>query len=171
MPIPYRPVPRPAASTHAAYLHVVANGRLFYGGLLISDALGQPVEFVHTSAATPSGVLWPEDEAREIAHCRLAHSLFDACQKAPAVLIATESIGSAKFCREQLAPTIPFALVSESPTLDVTWIGQAPSGGSAASVLFEELKRRNLIAEPFDRVVAALAEVYPHTGLGKNDNS
>jgi len=165
MPIPYRPVPRSVAGSHAAYVHIVSKAGTFYGGLLVSDAFGQPVEFVYTSARTPSGVLWPEAEAREVAHGRLAHSLFDACQKGPAVLIASESIGSAEFCREQLAPSIPFALVSQSQAVDVTWIGQQPSGGSAASVLFEELKRRNLIAEPFQRIVSALAEVYPNASL------
>ena len=65
----------------------------FYGGLLISDALGQPIEFVHTSAVTPSGVLWPEDEARDLAHCRIAHSLFDACQRSPASAGSSRSRG------------------------------------------------------------------------------
>jgi hypothetical protein len=144
-----------------AYLLVVRSELRFYGGLLITDALGQPAEFVHTTADSPSGFLWPPDEVRRVAVAKISHALFDSCQKSPTILIATDEIGSSEFCKEHIGSSIPFVLVAKdgsSNEIHVSPVGEAPSG--AASAVLGELKRRKLLDEPFQRIRSALAEVY-----------
>ncbi|MCK6633235.1 MAG: hypothetical protein L6Q31_12825 [Fimbriimonadaceae bacterium] len=149
-----------------AYLHVVSESRpsKYFGGLLITDARGQPVEFVHNSVDAPSGFLWSGSEVRRVAVQVLAHSLFDGCLKSPALLVAPQALGPPAYCSEELAPSIPFAQVlgaGESGQTELSWIGSPPAPSTATSALAEELRRRKLLIEPFTRIERALREVYP----------
>ncbi len=166
MAIPYRSMPKSAAVSFAAYLHVAWRPELkrFFGGLLVSDGRGQPIEFVHTHANAPAGLLWSEEEVRRVAVQAISHSLFDGCGKAPGLLIAPDTIGTPAFCSDELSPSVPFGLVSYRDNvkeLELSWIGAPPAPGTAASLLADELKRRSLLWEPFARIEMALREVYP----------
>lgn len=166
MAIPYRAVSKPVATSFTAYLGVTFVEQLgkYIGGLLITDGRGQPVEFVHNYADAPSGLLWSEPEIRRVAVQSIAHSLFDGCSKSPAILFAQDSIGTPTYCTEELSPSIPFALVTKdetSGTLNVAWASQPPAPGSAASLIFDEINRRNLLMEPFSRIIRAIEEIYP----------
>src|SRR5439155_1572241 len=116
MPVPYRKTPKSAASPCAAYLDVIwlRSTRTFYGAILIIDNRGQPLEFVHNTLIAPAGFLWPEEHVRSLGVASLCHSLFDACQREPELLISRESLGSPAYCKTEIAPAIPFAQVVES---------------------------------------------------------
>lgn len=166
MPIPYRPTPRVVVTALAGYLDVswFPEVKKYIGGLLVADGRGQPAEFVHCWAAAPSGVLWPEREVRRVAVQAVAHAIFDGCIKAPNVLFAPSSFGDPRFCQEEVAPSLPFGLVGGkegTDAVELSWCGSPPGTGTAALALVEELKRRNLLVEPFSRIRMALREVYP----------
>lgn len=164
MSIPYRKGPKAAEVGTAAYLDVVQPGadRLLLGALLLIDGRGQPLEFVHNALSAPDGFLWPDEQVRSLGIVALAHSLFDACRREPDLLLCLPSLGRLGFLRAELAPSTPFALVSErAQDLDAwTWINAPPSPGMRGHALSEELCRRGLACEPFDRLRKGLREVY-----------
>lgn len=161
MPIPYRRLAPTAAQTTIAYLSVVrASDGSYLGALLLTDAQGRPIEFVHNRVEAPRGFMWPANQVRASAVTALCHSLFEACTRQPALLLAEPSLGSADFCRESLGPTIPFALLSPG---DWVWVGRPPAPGADAHGLSESLRSRSDPLEPFARVRAGLREVYPDT--------
>lgn len=166
MPIPYRKTPRAAEEGCAAYLDVVWVGanRTFYGALLLMDGRGQPLEFVHNSLTAPSGFLWSEERVRALGIAALSQSLFDACRREPDLLICLSTLGSAEFCRTELAPAIPFAQVTagdgEIP-VEWGWINEPPTPGMRAHALFQELSRRGFTVEPFERLRQGLRTIYP----------
>jgi len=159
MPIPYRHPPAARVQAAIAHLCVVrASDGAYLGAILLTDALGRPVEFVHNRVETPRGFMWPGDQVREAAVTALCHSLFDACAREPVLLLAEETLGPPDFCRDKLAPLTPFALLSPS---DWVWISRPPAPGTEAQSLAEELRARGDPLEPLARVQAGLREVYP----------
>ncbi len=163
MPVPYHRAPRVVTEGCAAFLDVVYRRPLtrLYGGLLVLDGRGEPLEFVHTSADAPSGFLWPEARVIESATVAIAHSLFDGCRKEPDVLICRSTLGAPEFCRSELAPGIPFLQVPASMSGAPIWLNDAPTPGMRAAALFQSLLERSLMEEPFVRLLAGLREAYP----------
>ena len=165
MPVPYRKTPRAAEVGCAAYLDVawLPATRTFYGGLLLMDGKGQPLEFVHNTLIAPSGFLWPEEKMRPLAIAALCRSLFDACRSEPDLLVCLVTLGTPEFCRMELAPAVPFAQVApargEMPA-EWNWVNDPPPTGMRATVLYQELMRRGFTMEPFDRLKEALHLVY-----------
>jgi len=179
MSVPYRRTPRAAEVGQAAYLDIVwlRADRTFYGGLLIIDGKGQPLEFVHnqlaapaeaqlvTSASGATGALWSGRMVRHIGLPLLAHTLFDACRREPDILVCLTSLGTADYCSAEIAPSLPFAQVSpaqEGLPAEWNWINSPPSSAMRASILSQELVRRGFIVEPFERLREALRLIYPH---------
>jgi hypothetical protein len=166
MPVPYRKTPRPAEIGCAAYLDVVwlPSERALYGGLLLIDGRGQPQEFVHNRLSAPSGFLWPEEQVRALGTANLAHTLFDACEREPDLLLCPASLGSPEFCRSEIAPVIPFARVvpakDEFPA-EWAWVNDSPTPGMKAHALSQELTRRGFVTEPFERLRIGLVIAYP----------
>ncbi|HLJ53433.1 MAG TPA: hypothetical protein VKT77_00255 [Chthonomonadaceae bacterium] len=165
MPVPYRRTPRAAETGCAAYLDVVwmPASRTFYGGMLLVDGKGQPMELVHNTLTAPEDSLWPDDKLAPSAIAELVHTLFDACRRDPDLLVCSEDVGTPEFCRVELAPAIPCAQVSaESPDLPIewSWLNAPPAPGMRAGVLAQELARRGFLTEPFDRIRSALRIVY-----------
>ena len=114
MPVPYRKLPRAAQEGVAAFVDVVRarTARQIVGALLLIDGRGQPLEFVHNVVDVPGGFLWPEDKVRAVGTTVLVHSLFDACQREPDLLVCRDTLGTPDFCRDELAPAIPFAQIA-----------------------------------------------------------
>lgn len=166
MPVPYRKTPKSAQVGIAAYLDVywLRSVRTFYGALLLMDGRGQPQEFVHNSLIAPTGFLWPETQVMALGTSSVAHSLFEACQREPDLLICPVTLGSAEFCREELAPSIPFAQVAperDDLPAEWNWINEPPTRGMRAASLYQELTRRGFVTEPFDRLYMGLRIAYP----------
>jgi hypothetical protein len=164
MPVPYRKTPRNSPRACAAFLDAywIASRRKLIGALLLIDGRGQPLEFVHNAVSGPDGFLWPGDQVLRECMLALCHSLFDACKREPELLIGSERVGAAEFCRSELAPAIPFALVTptEAGVIDWGWVNNPPSASMTASDLAEEIKARGFSVEPFDRIRRGLQECY-----------
>lgn len=166
MPVPYRKMPRAAQEGIAAFVDVQRSrtARQLVGALLLIDGRGQPLEFVHNVVDAPGGFLWPEEKVRAVGTVVLVHSLFDACQREPDLLVCRETLGSPDFCREELAPSIPFAQVAEGEEdapLAWSWINDPPATGMRAHVLYEHLAKRGFVEEPFARLRDGLRIAYP----------
>ncbi len=165
MSLPYAKPPR-AAAAYAAYLDVVwlPEPGAFYGALLVIDAQGMPIEFVYNSLPAPSGFLWRVDDVRRMAIIRLSHSLFDACEKEPALLVCREELGTLSFCRDEINPAVPFAQASglegEAPAA-WSWLNNPPPPSHPAHGLAQSLLARGCALEPFDRIRSGWREVYP----------
>jgi hypothetical protein len=169
MPVPYRKTPRAVVTGLAAFLDVVwiEPERTLYGGLLIIDGLGQPVEFVHNIAVAPSGIAWDDASRVALGTPRLVHSLFDTCRREPDLIIAQSTLGEADFINAEIAPALPFALVTPAQgalPAEWSWINTPPSPGMRATFVAAELERRGLFIEPFARLRDALRVVYPQIG-------
>jgi hypothetical protein len=165
MPVPYRRSPRAAEVGCAAYLDVVwlPPNRTFYGGMLLLDGKGQPIELVHNTLTAPADSLWPDVKLAPSAIAELVHTLFDACRRDPDLLVCSMEVGPVEFCRTELAPAIPCAQVTtESSDLPIewNWLNAPPAPGMRANVLSQELVRRGFLTEPFDRLRAALRIIY-----------
>ncbi len=166
MPVPYRKLPRAAQEGIAAFVEVQRSrtARQLVGALLLIDGRGQPLEFVHNVVDAPGGFLWPEEKVRAVGTVVLAHSLFDACQREPDLLVCRDTLGSVDFCREELAPSIPFAQVAEGEDdapLAWSWINDPPASGMRAHALYEHLAKRGFVEEPFARLRDGLRIAYP----------
>ncbi len=166
MPITYRQAPKSSQSQCAAYIDVlwIASKRTFHGALLVMDARGQPLEFVHNTLAAPSGFLWPAEQVRLIGVAELCHSLFKACRLEPLLLVCRDSLGTPDYCKTAIAPSIPFAQIGKSPSDDQfawVWVNGQPPQASAAFILAQDLRSHGFVAEPFRRVMAGLVELYP----------
>lgn len=165
MPLPYRKTPKSSALHSAAYVDVIwiRSTRTFYGAILIIDGRGQPLEFVHNTLVAPVGFLWPEEQVQSLGIATLCHSLFDACQREPELLVCRESLGSPNYCKTEIAPMTPFAQVIESndgSPAAWNWINNPPSPAMAAHSLGETLRAHGFASEPFERVQQGLREIY-----------
>jgi hypothetical protein len=175
MPIPYRKTPRAAEIGQAAFVDVayLASQRTFYGALLILDGKGRPMELVHNTLIAPSGPLWSEEKLRDLATVELVHSLFDACRREPDLLVCRSSLGSAEFCRTEIASAIPLVQVTPATAelpAEWSWINDPPSSGIRASILAQELERRGFITEPFERLWHAMRILYPDAAWREADD-
>ena len=167
MAVPYRKTPRATATGLAAFIDVVwiEIDRSLYGGLLIVDGLGQPVEFVNNNAVAPTGMMWNSDNSVRLGTPRLVHSLFDTCRREPDLIVALPSLGDADFLNAEIAPAVPLAQVTparDGLPAEWNWINTPPTPGMRASFVAAELERRGLFLEPFSRLREALRVVYPH---------
>lgn len=175
MPVPYRKTPRAAETGSAAYVDVVwlPSSRTFFGGMLLMDGKGQPIEFVHNTLVAPLDPLWPDEKLRPSAVAELAHTLFDACRRDPDLLVCSSAVGTPEFCRTELAPAIPCAQVTAGGRdlpAEWNWLNAPPAPGMRAHVLAQELVRHGFLIEPFDRLRAALRIVYREAAWNEADS-
>jgi hypothetical protein len=150
----------------AAFIDVVwlEPDHSLYAGLLIIDAIGQPVEFVHNVAVAPQGILWDSASSVKLGTPRLVHSLFDTCRREPDLLVALPTLGDGDFINAEIAPAVPFAQVTPAQDglpAEWTWVNTPPASGMRASFVAAELERRGLFIEPFARLREAMHIVYP----------
>lgn len=162
MAIPHRPPTRALREGCAAYLDAQLAGTELRAGLLLLDAAGRPLEFVYNCVALPAGPLWPAT-LRGPLLVDLVHSLFAACRREPDLVACLPELGPPEFLREELAPAIPFALITPATATEPaawSWLNEPPLDGMSAARLAAEICRRGLLDEPFERLALALEEVY-----------
>jgi hypothetical protein len=169
MAVPYRKTPRAVATGLAAFIDTIwiEPERTLYGGLLVIDGLGQPVEFVHNIAIAPTGIAWDAENCVKLGTPRLIHTLFDTCRREPDLIVAQSSFGDADFINAEIAPALPFALVTpaqDALPAEWSWINTPPTPDMRASFVAAELERRDLFIEPFSRLAEALRVIYPQLG-------
>lgn len=159
MPVPYQPPLPAAADGRAGYVDLLADGARLLAGLLLIDGLGRPVEFVHNHADVDTGADWSRAVPTTIVPA-LIHSLFDACRGEPDLLCISSRVGPSEYCRTVLAPAVP-CLVLDLETGETTWLSP-PSAHLRGRQVAQELERRGLTKEPFERLLAGLATLANH---------
>jgi len=158
----------------AAYLRVVDADAGYYGGLLVINSIGEPVEFCHAAIARPAGTLWRASDARRRCVGALTRALFEACSSQPRIVFGLASEFDPLIFRGDVQPAIAACRVvpgdpaqtdegelatAEGPRL--IWAAEKPPAGSPERQLLNRLIDHDLLLEPFERVAAGLSEALP----------
>jgi hypothetical protein len=182
VPIPFRDAEDVEEFGAAAFLKIepAASGTGYVGGLFLTTARGEPLEFVYNRVETPdAGFLWRPADLRRHAERTLTASLLTTCARTPRLLLSlADEVGSELFCQD-LQISIPVAriarplevasyaateqeeVVAEPEPLHLFWFPRAPGEGSVERQLVDRLSARGLLLEPFERAALGLREVYP----------
>ncbi len=178
MAVPYRVAGEIAELGLAGFLRIEQKGAIFRGALFMINCHGEPEEFTYTSVQIPGTFLWNKNEIARSAARRVVTSLFSLCPQAPRLIFCLGAeIGSHIFCEEieTEVPTcriIPGAEgcrpheketqqnVPRHPGLQLLWCPSPPAKGSMEARLLEKLSERDLLIEPFERILKGLAEVF-----------
>lgn len=159
MPVPFKDQNEITELGHAAFLKIVSPNEMVYqGSLFFINAKGEPVEFCYNKIKIPDPFLWKKEDLFLHAARKLVLSLFSVAISTPKIL----------FC---LAPEIPPLLFGTEIEISVSvcrvenqthlfWFPGLPSPDSEEEELFECLKRKGLLLEPFERARAGLKEIY-----------
>jgi hypothetical protein len=155
-----------------------ASSHSFIAGLLLIDARGEPLEFTYSNVEAGQRFLWRDSTLRSGAIRELAMAVFDVCPRTPTAIFVLAGEVDAEIFTEHLDVQRPLArvgreqevigvrsdeaheLVSSGEPVQLLWVRDQPSPDSEAGRLVASLARRNLLIEPFERVVAGLREVY-----------
>jgi hypothetical protein len=173
MSIPFRSFATEEAGL-AAYLRIlsgVGDDRESYGALLVINAIGEPAEFCFAALKPPTSALWrPGDLSRRTA-AELTRALFDECGAQPRLLLGLASEIDSTLFRLDVRPAIAACRVIPGDSADVAegematdqgprliWAGERPGLDSPERHLLNRLINNDLLAEPFIRAEAALAE-------------
>lgn len=177
MPVPFRDLRDEDNLGTAGYLRFVSEdgGRGIRGALFLVNARGDPMDFAFSRIDVPASFLWRSGEAKRHAVASLAAVLFQACPKAPSLLLAlseevhprlfTEDlIVEVPLCRVAEGGSVPYAVVESvetlSSTLHLFWVGQTPDDNSTARRVLGALQSRQLTTEPFERAAKGIEEAF-----------
>jgi len=177
MPIPYRDDDGLERLGTAAFLRVQAEPGGYRAALFRVDARGEPMEFAYNRIEVVQRFLWREGQLRRHACRRLATTLFEICPRVPSVLLCRAEEISSEVFLEDVRLSLPVARVANEGAvvgqtadeeresaldggLQLFWAGAPPAPESPGRALLDELARRGLLVEPFDRAAVGLAEVY-----------
>ena len=182
MPIPYRHDDDLERLGSAAFLHIEPEAGGYRGALFLIDARGEPMEFAYNRIEVLQRFLWRDDQLRRHACRRLATTLFEVCPRVPTLLLCRASDVDPEVFSEDVRLSLPVARIADeaavvgqtaseeretlaSGALQLFWSGTAPAQESPERALLDELARRGLLTEPFDRAVIGLSEVYGDTAV------
>ena len=180
MPIPFQDAEAIEALGAAAYLKIEVEvaGSGSRGALFLINARGEPLEFAYNRVELPETTLWRRADLRRHAERTLATSLFAVCARTPRLLFClADEVQSELFCQDlrvelpvaRIAPALAapsFAAaeveepVEQPEPLHLFWFPAPPAPESAERQLFERLRTRGLLLEPFERATTGLREVY-----------
>lgn len=180
MPIPFRDTDDIAELGEAGFLTIcpLASADGYEGALFIVNARGEPLEFTYNRVQTPHPFLWRKEDIRRHAHRRLTASLLSACPAIPKVILClAEEVGSDLFCQDmemsmpvcRIAPGSAVVSIAaaeaqeasgEQDSVNLFWFPRPPDDAAVERRLVQELSRRGLLTEPFDRAKKGLDEVY-----------
>jgi hypothetical protein len=179
MTIPFRSFATEEAGL-AAYLRVLSGIEEdceTCGALLVVNAIGEPVEFCFATLKSPPNALWRAGDLSRRAAATLARALFEECGAQPRLLLALASEIDSTLFRIDVSPAIATCRVIPGISSDVAegematdlgprliWAGDRPGGDSPERHLLNRLINNDLLAEPFVRAEAALAEAIRHDG-------
>jgi hypothetical protein len=174
MPIPYRDAREPTGSGLAGYLRFLPGEtqRTIHGALFLVNARGEPVDFTYAAIDVAASFLWRAGEARRNALASLSVALFETCPRTPALLFALADEVPAALFSDDICVEIPVCLVTDDAELasrpdeaqhdatsvHVFWVGAPPDVGTSASAVFQSLRGRQLLVEPFERAALGIEE-------------
>lgn len=167
MPIELRDAEELAERGYAALLRVLRRGdsqaASFVGAVLLVNACGEPVEFVHNHIGLPATSLCAPDRLPAFAARSLVSTLFRASVYAPLFLAYPEGELDDELFTHRLTVAIPVAAVyatggqtGVAHGASVCWLNAPPEPGSRASALLEALSNRDLLADALTRAGNAL---------------
>ena len=180
MPIAFRDALDVEELGPAAYLALEPelDGRALHGALFLVDARGEPLEFVYNRVELPETFLWRRADRRRHAARRLPVSRLTAGPRTPRLLLArADQVGSELFC-EDLTADLPVGRIGlthsanaytpreelepvDGPEpLQLFWFPARPADRSLERRLFEHLRDRRLLLEPFERAGVGLGEAF-----------
>ena len=180
MPIPFRDTDESAEIGAAGFLTIrpLASGDGYEGALFIVNARGEPLEFTYNRVETPHPFLWRKEDIRRHAHRRLTASLLSTCPAIPKVILClAEEVGSDLFCQDiemsmpvcRIAPGTAVISIAaaetqeasgEKDSVNLFWFPRPPDDSAVERRLVQELSRRGLLIEPFERAKKGLDAVY-----------
>lgn len=180
MPIPFHEADGTEAFGEAAFLKIDHSpaGTHYAAGLLLINALGEPIEFTYGRIDVPYETLWRRSDARRFAARRLAVSLLSLCPRVPLLLLCLDDEVERDLFSTEVQLSVPVCIVTRTAEdelrADITglgvsettrapglfWISAPPAEDSRAARLMRELTLRSLVVEPFERATRGLREVY-----------
>lgn len=180
MSVPYRSVlDEDERNVSAAFFRVLSVERDSHvGGLLLTDARGEPLEFTYNRVTAKHLFLWRERDLQLAVTRELLTSLLDICPRPPTVLFCLAAETEPELFTDDLDVERPLARVApgsvaigassveehevlEGPSsVQLFWLRGRPSDATPAHRLVRRLAGRGLMLEPFQRVLAGLRETY-----------
>jgi hypothetical protein len=173
MSIPFRSFAIEEAGL-AAYLRVLSglgDHAEMHGALLVVNAIGEPVEFCFASLKPPASPLWRDVDLKRRAVATLTRSLFNECGAQPRLVFGLASEIDPTLFRVDVSPAIAACRVIPGISTGISegematdqgprliWAGERPGPESPERQLLNRLINNDLLAEPFVRAEAALAE-------------
>lgn len=170
--IPFRDVAATVAPGSVAFLKLESDAQGLRGGILVTTALGEPLEFAFSRIDVHASVLWRAGDAHRSAVVQLARVLFPALATRPDCLAMLAEEVPARLFLDEIRLELPACRVGGSgaihaldemdepidDTLHLYWIGHPPSSDDPARMLIDSLRDRELLVEPFDRASLGLRE-------------
>jgi hypothetical protein len=162
----------------AAFFLIDPDETGFRGALFLVNARGEPVEFAYNRIEVLQRFLWRPEQLRNHIARRLAASLFEICPRVPTMLLCRAVDVDAAVFSNELGVSIPVARVADASSVigqtsvesrelagddgdvQLFWVGEAPLPASPERALVDELARRGLLTQPFERTATGLVEVY-----------
>lgn len=177
MPIRFRDLRDEDSLGFAGYLRFIGedNDRGIRAALFLVNARGEPVDFAFSRIDVPASFLWRTGEARRNAVASLASALFQACPKAPTLLLALSAevhpflfaedlIVEIPMCRVASPGEVPHPISETAETLSAAihlfWVTKPPEEGSPARRLLDALQSRQITIEPFERAERGIKEAF-----------
>lgn len=161
MPIPFHESDGADELGEAGFLKIdhAPGGSHYVGGLLLINALGEPIEFTYSRIDVPYETLWRPTDARRFAARKLTVSLLSLCPRVPHMLLCLDDEVERELFSREVQLSMPVCLVT-TDAAGPYWIPAPPAEDSRAARLVRELTRRSLLVEPFERAMRGLREVY-----------
>lgn len=182
MPIPYRDDDGLERLGTAAFLRIQPEPNGYRGALFLVNARGEPMEFAYNRIEIVQRFLWGADQLRRHASRRLATTLFEICPRVPALLLCRAAEVGSEIFSQDVRLSLPVGRIADEGAvvgqtaeeerepaadggLQLIWAGVPPAPETPERTLLDELARRGLLTEPFERAAVGLTEVYGDPGL------
>jgi len=180
MPLPFREADELAELGAAGLLTIrplAARGG-YEGALFVVNARGEPLEFTYNRVETPHPFLWRKEDIRRYAHRRLTASLLSVCPATPRVILCLAEEVTSELFAQDIQVSVPVCRIAHetevaaisaeeapeatdgSDSVNLFWFPRSPDDSALERRLVQELARRGLLLEPFERAKKGLDEVY-----------
>lgn len=178
MKINFRDYERLNELGYASHLRIiqVANTGKYYGAILTVNVNGEPLEFTYNYIEINYPALWRGIDIRQYAIRRLSASILKKCTIMPYLLLCLNMETYQRLFLSDIQLSVPVCTIMDvideesekevvARKIDwhnyVKWIPEKPSERSQAGVLYDELLRKGLVSEVFERAFLGLKEIYP----------
>lgn len=161
MPVAFRESDDPAGPGRAAFLRILSDGdnRRLNGALLITNAIGEPIELAFARIESPASMFCADRRASSHAARLLAIALFENCRTTPHVLLFLDDEVNPELFEHRIRVEIPAVAVSapsHSSEPVWRWIANVRPEPDLAALTIDRLVALGLVMEPFERAARAL---------------